>query len=749
MNMHFPTATCRIQLREGVDFAAVAERLDQLVRLGISHLYLSPIFTATGGSTHGYDVTDPTEIEPALGGRQGFDRLSRAAAERGLGIILDIVPNHTAFTPQNPWLADVLRHGHASRYARHFDIDWHAGPLVLPFLGQPFRKMLTDGAFSVRDGNWMIGDLAIPLAPGTDTTDDLDMLHEAQHWRLVHYEKERDSITHRRFFNVTGLIGMRVEDERVFDDTHALIFDLVRGNQVQGLRVDHIDGLADPETYLRRLADRLPGTPVWVEKILVGDETLPDAWPTVGTTGYEAARLIARMLTPADGIERLDRIWREATGTAASFRDVLAQSKREVLDNELAAERLQLVQLAAAALDGRPEVEAGPETLREAITELLVAMPRYRTYVAGSGTRAEDRDLIASVADHAAQGLRSTNAVRLLAKIWSDPRSRSEQAFVTRLQQVTGALLAKAQEDTAGFRWTRYLPANEVGAEPDEPDIAAEEANRILSRGRPSDMILTSSHDTKRSEDSRMRMVAISHLPEDFRTLWQAAQDLPEAAAVDPRWRWYVAQCALGLFEAPEAATRLGDHLQKAMREAKETSFWTCPDEAAEAAAASFGRALLEQWAARPPSLERLLERGDALILSQLLFKTVMPGFPDIYRGTDALFLALTDPDNRRAVDWAALERLHATDTDADESARKASWTRTLLSLREDHSDFFAEASAETKIDDKAITLTRRSAEQRLVASLALSGTDTDGAQRCLDWSTRDGCRVTLSLINF
>ncbi|MEE2861657.1 MAG: malto-oligosyltrehalose synthase [Pseudomonadota bacterium] len=745
MSMQFPTATCRIQLREGFDFDALRQRLDQIAGLGVSHLYLSPIFTATPGSTHGYDVTDPTQIDPAIGGREGFDRLAAAAAERGMGIILDIVPNHTAFTPLNPWLADVLRHGHASRYARYFDIDWHAGPLVLPFLGEPFRKMLKDGAFRVRGDDWMVGDMAIPMAPGSATTDDLDVLHQAQHWRLVHYEKERDSITHRRFFNVTGLIGMRVEDERVFDDTHELIFDLVRSGQVQGLRVDHIDGLADPATYLDRLADRLPDTPVWVEKILVGDETLPEDWATVGTTGYEVARLIARMLTPAQGMHRLEDIWRNVTGDMSTFRDVLAQSKREVLDHELAAERLQLVQLAAAALDGRAEAEPGPETLREAVTELLVAMPRYRTYVAGGSASDDDRRLIAEVADQAAWGLRSDLAVRLLANVWGDPHSRADQAFVTRLQQVTGALLAKSQEDTAGFRWTRYLPANEVGAEPDEPEISQAEANAIMARARPSDMLLTSSHDTKRSEDTRMRMVAISHLPDDFHALWHASHDLPQADSVDPRWRWYVAQCALGLYGAPDAAARLGAHLQKAMREAKETSFWTRPDQKAEDAAAAFGEGLLAQWSDAPPELKRLLARGDALILAQLLFKCVMPGFPDIYRGTDGLFLALTDPDNRRPVDWQALARLHETSAETDESTRKAHWTRTLLSLRETQRGFLANASSEVRIDKTGIALDRRLGDRRLLARLEMPGAQSDDGPRMLDWSAPDGCRVSLT----
>nr|WP_111298455.1 malto-oligosyltrehalose synthase [Paracoccus saliphilus] len=740
-----PTATYRVQLREGFDFARLEAQLDYIAGLGASHLYLSPIFQATEGSTHGYDITDPTQVDRTLGGKEGFQRLAAAAKARNLGIILDIVPNHTAFTPQNPWLNDVLRHGRASDYARHFDIDWHAGPLVLPFLAEPFEKMLTDGAFRVADGQWWVGDMALPLAPGTDRTDDLRTLHDAQNWRLVHYEMERDSITHRRFFNVTGLIGMRVEDPRVFDDTHALILSMVRDGQVQGLRVDHIDGLADPADYLTRLSEALPETPIWVEKILVGDETLPAGWQTVGTTGYEAGRLIARMLTPENGLRQLDDAWREATGIDVAFHDALARAKSEILDNELAAERRQLVQLATTASSGSALAEAGPESLREAVTALLIATPRYRTYVDSRGTSDDDRRLIADIADQAAQGLRSDAALRMLAAMWMNPNTWEEHAFVTRLQQVSGALLAKAQEDTAGFRWTRYLPANEVGAEPDEASVTGVDATRIMAGRRSSDMVLTSSHDTKRSEDSRMRMVAISHLPQAFGTLYQAALSLPEAEAVRPRWRWYVLQSALGLYGAEDAAGRLAAHMEKAMREAKLTSFWTAPDTTAEDAASAFGAAVLAAWEQdAPDALGALLARGQALMMAQLLFKAVMPGFPDIYRGTEDLFLALTDPDNRRPVDFTALAGLPGSD---GIGGRKADWTRRLLSLRQEHSEFLREAACEVRIDKDGVDLIRELDGRRLVARISYAATPANsGSDVVLDWSSADGCQVRLSL---
>jgi (1->4)-alpha-D-glucan 1-alpha-D-glucosylmutase len=737
-----PTATYRVQLRDGLDFAGLQNRLGYIANLGISHLYLSPIFSAVSGSTHGYDIIDPSRIEPALGGMQGFRDLAKAAADQGLGIILDIVPNHTAFSPENPWLDDVLRCGPSSKYAPHFDIDWQAGPLVLPFLPEPFEKMLEDGAFSVQDGMWRMGDMAIPLADNTDHGDLRD-IHQAQHWRLVHSDLDRDGITHRRFFNVTGLIGMRVEDPRVFDDTHSLIIDLVRQGLVQGVRVDHIDGLVDPAGYLKHLAAELPDIPIWVEKILVGDERLPAGWQTAGTTGYEAAHLITRMLTPADGLSRLDGIWRDETNNDLDFATALAQAKADVLDNELAAERRQLSRLAADACIGSTVAQPGPESLREAVTALLIAMPRYRTYVYDGVTSDDDRALIARVADAAANGLRSDAVIRMLQTIICDPASEAQHAFVTRFQQISGALLAKSQEDTAGFRWTRYLAANEVGAEPDDATVTSSDATMILSERTPSDMVLTSTHDTKRSEDSRMRLAAISHLPDDFQTLLHDAQTLPCAANLSPDWQWYLLQSALAIHGADDAGNRLANHMEKAMREAKLTSFWTNPDENAEAAAARLGHAVLDRWHDEPvAALQRLVDRGQTLSLAQLLFKAIMPGFPDFYRGSEDCFLALTDPDNRRAIDWG---HLAALPDETGFGATKACWTQQLLSLRHEHAAFLADAPTQVQVEPTHVSILRGTPEHGLMAQLLMDRTEAADGREIMSYQSADGFRVVLS----
>ncbi len=725
-------ATYRLQLREGIDFDAAAGRLPALKALGVSHLYLSPVFAAARGSTHGYDVTDPTAIDPALGGREGFERLAARARAEGIGLLLDIVPNHTAFSLENPWLRDVLRHGERSRWARHFDIDWARGRLVLPFLPEPFEAMLEAAAIRAEEGEdgpcLRAGDLAVPLTPHPLTEEEragepeaLRALHARQPWRLAHWELERDGVTHRRFFNVTGLIGMRVEEEQVFEDTHALILDLARRGLVQGLRVDHVDGLADPGAYLARLRDRAgPGCPVWVEKILVGEEALPD-WPVEGTTGYEAQAAIVRALTDGEGLARLDALWREATGEARPWEAVLAEAKGQVIRQVLSAELAQLRDLALAAAQASGEVEAGEEALREAVLALLVEMPRYRTYLeAPEGPRREeDRALLAAAAGRAAQGLVSDRALRWLARAMEEGASAEARALRTRFQQVSGALMAKSQEDTAFFRFTRCLAHCEVGAEPSDcawtPARLADWAAGRTGR----DLTLTSSHDTKRAEDARMRLVAMTHRPEAFAALWQEAARLPGAEAASPAQRWYVLQSWLAIHEAGREglADRLAAHVEKALREAKEVTTWTHPREEAEEPAVAFARRLAAAWREPPEAARPLLDRGDALSLAQLALKVLLPGIPDFYQGAEGALHHLTDPDNRLAVDWRTLgDPPRGCLSDA-----KLRLTRALLRLRAEAPGAFAAPPRIGALAD-GWRLLREGPEGRLTLALAWGG---------------------------
>jgi (1->4)-alpha-D-glucan 1-alpha-D-glucosylmutase len=709
------TSTYRLQLREGVTFATAQKYLPHLAANGISHLYLSPIFAAQSGSTHGYDVIDPNLIEADLGGDAGFAALSQAAMTAGIGIILDIVPNHTAFSLENPWLRDVLRHGTNSAFAPHFDIDW-SERLLLPFLTDTFIALVDRGEVKLdraADGPVLcVGDLAVPLDPATETEEaDLAALHDAQVWRLVPWQRERDSITHRRFFNVTGLIGMRVEDDPVFDDMHRKVFELVDGGLAQGLRLDHIDGLADPAAYLEKLKARLPDTPIWVEKILTGNEALPD-WDLAGTTGYEAARQILRLLTDGDGHRRLLAAWQDQTGRTGSFHEALIVAKNEVIRQDLAAELQQMIGLADAAAAAGGD-EQGLEALREAVVALLVAFPRYRTYLAGTGNAASDVALMQQVADAAANDLRSDYVVRLLTDCILNPQTPEAARLQVRFQQVTGALLAKSHEDTAGFRYNAYIAANEVGANPDAVTLTDGAMNSWLSERLPTALTLTSSHDTKRSEDARMRLVACSHLPSDLIDLADGSVGLESADAVSPNTRWYLVQSALAIWGEDDLDMRLKDHMTKALREAKQITNWTYPDEEEEAAVLDLIPHLTGLWRdTAPAALDRLIALGQRLSLIQTALKIAITGVPDIYRGCLGAHFALTDPDNRRPVDLNQMINLTEAEGFAGDKARLS---RDLLRLRHTEPAFFDSATCRiTRNENGAVTLMRQTDARNL-----------------------------------
>ncbi|KIT17596.1 malto-oligosyltrehalose synthase [Jannaschia aquimarina] len=705
--MRLPTATYRLQLREGMDFAAARDLVPYLDDLGVSHLYLSPIFTAAPGSTHGYDIIDMNEVDPSLGGRDGLVSMSDALRARGMGLILDIVPNHMAFAVQNVWLRDVLRHGEKSAFAHHFDIDWSAEYLPLPWLPAPFAAMVDAGEIGIDGDEMVAGDLRVPLA--TEASADLVETHEAQSWRLTFWKTEAATIAHRRFFTVTGLIGLRIEDRPVFEDVHRLVFDLVDADIVQGLRVDHVDGLADPGAYLDRLHARLPGTPIWVEKILTGQEALP-SWPVQGTTGYVAARAIARVLTDEDGAQAL------AQGLP-DFPVVRDEAKVQIVTTELQAELERLTDLAAEA--GR-DLEWGAADWRSALIAYLRAFPRYRTYTTPDEIGAEDAALIRDVAERAAHPL--APAVGDLAGLLLDLAHRELRL---RLQQVSGAAIAKAQEDTAFYRWTPLLSANEVGAEPDEPSMTPDEFHAAMQRREarmPHGLTLTSSHDTKRSEDARMRIAAISHGPEARGALMAQVPGLPEP------WGWYLAQSAWAAAPDGDLAERLRAHLEKAMREAKAETFWTGPDEAFEEPILDAARRVAAEFDGAAPPLRDLARRAENLSLVQCALKLFIPGIPDIYQGTEVGNYRLTDPDNRAPVDWDRLRGLMDAPDLSTFDGRKFDLTRTLLRLRRSEPETFA--APWTPVPAPRGRLSARRGDLHLLATL--DGTPLDDAASAL-----------------
>ena len=532
-----------------------------------------------------------------------------------------------------------------------------------------------------------------------------------------------DAISHRRFFNITGLIGVRVEDAAVFEATHALIFDLVDSGIATGLRVDHVDGLADPGTYLRRLRDRLPDTPVWVEKILTGDEAMPGEWPTEGTTGYEAARQIGRVLTRPEGLTGIDTLYRDITGRTAPFHDVLADARRQILLNELSAELWSLGAMVREVADSDPAwAELGPEAIREALIAFLSAFPRYRTYATEGQIGAEDRRLIEeTVAAARPATLPAQGAVERLGQMllsYGPAADRLRQ----RIQQVTGAAAAKSLEDTAFYREFPLLSLNEVGGEPDDGALSPAEFGAWLSDRldrQPAAMTLSSSHDTKRSEDSRARLIAGSWAPDAFSSwIRSAVASAPEAVGANTAW--YIAQSRFALADGCDLPDRLADHVTKALREGKERTFHIAPDDEWESICTGWAREI----AARPLTdfgpVDEIEGIAADLSLAQVAIKCLMPGIPDIYRGTERVMLALTDPDNRRAVDFDALAGMLDDPGTATLDARKVALTRQLLHLRRDHPDLFARgAVAVTSDAPGTMRLIRSHGTLRVVLDLA------------------------------
>jgi malto-oligosyltrehalose synthase len=681
-------ATYRIQLRGGVDFATIASAVPYIARLGISHLYLSPIWQARAGSTHGYDVVDPNVIEPALGGEAGFRDLVAEAKSAGLGIILDHVPNHMGVGSDNAWWWDVLLNGRASRFAGHFDIDWAAtagatpGRLLLPVLGASYGEVLASGDLRVEAaaGGFELRyhDQRFPLRADSvpNGQAELHALLERQAYRLAYWRLGGEALNYRRFFDIDGLVGVRVEDETVFADAHRLLLELVAEGAVQGVRLDHIDGLRDPTGYLHRLDTALREAtggappPVWVEKILEGGETLRPDWPVAGTTGYEAADRLARLFVAGDGMGTLDALWRQVAEGEADFAAMLRDCKALVLGASFAGELEWLVASALhlAAGDARFR-DTGRASLTRALTALILAFPVYRTYLDGASPDAADQQRLAAVLSEARQraGLADDLPFALVEHILDETTAKAAALdWAARLQQLTGPIMAKAKEDTAFYRHIRLVALNEVGGEPDHPVLAADDFHAFAAAMPPLCQLAGSTHDSKRGEDLRARLIGLSHHAE----AWQEAvagwlDTKPDSiAASDACLVWQTIAGAwpddLEPGDAPGRkafADRLDAYLVKALREAKARSSWTTPDEAYESAVQAFAASCLEGATGRAlhDFRSRLLPEGIARSLAQTALRLAMPGIPDIYQGAELWNLGLVDPDNRHPADFTHL----------------------------------------------------------------------------------------------
>jgi (1->4)-alpha-D-glucan 1-alpha-D-glucosylmutase len=726
-----------VQLGADLTLDDVAERVPYLAQLGVTHVYLSPILTAAPGSTHGYDVVDHDEVSPVIGGEPALRRLADRAHAAGLGLVLDIVPNHMAVpTPvwHNKALWSVLAEGPESPYAGWFDVDWTAGQgdVLMPVLGRRIGTVLASGELRLEhevvpcqgdEPQPVIRyyDHTFPVRPGTEALPMAELL-ERQHYRLAYWRVADEELNYRRFFDVGTLAAIRVEDPEVFDATHALVLRLLDEGVIDGLRIDHPDGLADPGGYLERLREKSGGAWVVVEKILQGEEELPADWDTAGTTGYEALWRIQQAFVDPGGGSLLGALMHRLTGESSdALPELIDQAKREIVDRALYAEVYRLTELAAAVC--RDDLRLRDHTwrsLHDCLVELLVAMDRYRAYVApGHTPHPTDIEALESAARIARERLTPERAetmdvlVDLLLgrEVGSAGRTRDARRdeLVVRFQQTCGAVMAKGVEDTAFYRWTHLVALTEVGGEPGRFALSPTELLAWAARAQqqtPLGMTTLSTHDTKRSEDVRARLGVLSELPVEWAELvgrLRSASASYRSTLLDGRTENLLWQTLAGTWTAdgPIAQDRLTEYLTKAVREAKDHTSWTAPDEAYERAVLHAAtQALADERVAELFGAweQRTRDAVRAATLGQKLVQLTLPGIADVYQGTEVPAVALVDPDNRRPVDAqglaARLARLDEGAGPRDLADEKLLVTSQALRLRRDLPEAFVGAGA-------------------------------------------------------
>ena len=679
-----PASTYRVQLGPGLTFSGAAELIPYLRDLGVGAMYTSPVLAAAPGSTHGYDVVDPTEASPALGGDAGFADLAARLGGAGLGLVVDVVPNHQgiAVPAANPAWWDVLRLGRESRYARFFDIDWERAPIMVPVLAD--AGAVTD--LTIADGQLAYHDLRFPIAPGTgDGTP--QQVHERQHYRLTDWRRANGELNYRRFFDITTLAAVRVEDPEFFAATHATVLGWVAAGQVTGLRVDHPDGLADPGAYLRRLAAAAPSAWLVVEKILGPDEALPASWPVDGTTGYDALRLVCGLFVDPDGELALTAFADEECGDQ-DLHEMEYTAKWWVAEEILRAEVRRIARAACRVI--RAE-QLEPGRAEQVVIELLACFQVYRSYLADRETDA----LRAAAAEAVQWSPGVTEEIRALVRqMTGDP----DGELAERIQQTAAMVMAKGEEDTVFYRYNRFIALNEVGGDPGRFGVPPEEFHRRAAQTAGGQhchsMTALSTHDTKRSEDVRARLAVLSEMPGEFADAvrrWSARAALPEPALNLLAW-----QSVVGAW--PITQERLAGYLDKASREARIETSWVEPNPEFDAAVAAWPKEVLadEKLAADVAGfVTQVSPPGWSNSLGQKLVQLTMPGVPDLYQGSELWDLSLVDPDNRRPVDFAQRRELLARidagwQPDVDESgAAKLLMVARAVRLRRDRPDLF------------------------------------------------------------
>jgi (1->4)-alpha-D-glucan 1-alpha-D-glucosylmutase len=784
-----PRATYRLQLTKDFTFRDALALVPYLKDLGVSHAYLSPILKAKPGSTHGYDGVDPRVINPELGTLDEFRTLAHALKAEGLGILADFVPNHMGvWGDSNPFWLDVLEWGQASPYADWFDINWSPeeptidGRLLAPVMGVHAEEALETGVLAVKfdkaEGSfavWAHDTHKLPITPTqygailpeshpltrrfAESTPDtiasikaelardtashatidariavlnspegrkqLRDLIDRQNWHVVHAITSNDQLNYRRFFTIAELAGLRIEDPKIFDAVHALIFSLVEEGLIDGIRIDHVDGLYDPKGYLLALRQKAP-RPIYlvVEKILAPDEPIRTDWQVDGTTGYEFISLISPLLNDPQGEAPLDRLYRDFTGIEDTPEQVEYAMKLRIMDNELAAEldnlSFRLARYADLKLQTR---DVARNALKRALREVVAILPVYRTYRDAGPLDPTDASVLSEAFKLARSSLPALDPLAfailegvMTGKVETELTDAARD-LAQRIQQFSGPVMAKGLEDTALYRYNRLMALNEVGERPNLFSHTVEtlhEANRKRFEATPNSMLNSSSHDTKRGEDARARLLALSGDPDGWSALvHDLDRILSEGGAprIDKNEEYLFFQMLLGAWpldlervegEALETfGKRLWGGLEKSLREAHVNSHWTAPSADHEGRA----KGLLEFALKSPAFLDRFIafsERNAPLAAANALIGTALrllsPGVPDIYQGSELWDQSLVDPDNRRPVDFSRRRTLLARPTnelmdDLRSGSAKLALIRDVLRFRARNPELFSQGS--------------------------------------------------------
>jgi (1->4)-alpha-D-glucan 1-alpha-D-glucosylmutase len=716
-----PGATCRLQFNATFTLQHAGGIVDYLRALGVTDVYASPLLQAGPESTHGYDTCSHSRIGACLGGDEAFQRFSDVLHGNGMGLVLDIVPNHMGACAANAWWWDVLKRGQQSPFAKLFDIDWQrgGGRIVLPVLGDELEKIRAARqlSFSSDAREFLLNyfENRFPLSPRSFASPEV---LDQQHYRLVHWMRGADEINYRRFFDVDGLVALRMEDARVFAMTHRRVLELVRRGRVTGLRVDHPDGLCDPQEYFERLQARCGKRRLFVvaEKILSGDEPLPGDWPIAGTTGYDFLNDVNGLFVSRGNERPMTEIYHDFTGCTEEFTEIAYKSKKRVLHKSFAGDVQALANRLATA------VGENAESLRDALFELIACFPVYRTYVRAETTRLSAADIASLTQAFAAARLRAATLEpefdSLEEILFLRRNGAGLREFILRFQQLTGPAAAKGIEDTAFYRFNRLVSLNEVGGEPARFGISSDEfhaRNRERAKHWPHTLLATATHDTKRGEDTRARINVLSEIPAAWREAvfrWRDLNaayktDVNGAPAPDANDEYLFYQTLVGTWTA-EGSTenyrgRIAEYMAKAIKESKRHTSWTEPNEGYEVATRRFIESVLA------PSNGKFLgdfvefQRKVAFFgifnsLSQTLLKLTSPGVPDIYQGTELWDFSLVDPDNRRSVDFSfrkkILEQLRSADrphleAEAQHGAVKMFLIQRTLEIRNRHRQLF------------------------------------------------------------